>query len=119
MGGDERITLVCEAGACQLPTDQAVPLALVLNEIITNAFKYAYAEGASGEVRVSCHKAGDELVLSVSDDGVPLADNFDPTRSSGLGMRMITVLVKQLRASFEVVRHSKGKSFVLTVPSRG
>ena len=119
MGGDERITLVCEAHACQLPTDQAIPLALVLNEIITNAFKYAYAEGASGEVRVSCHKAGDELVLSVSDNGLPLPDDFDPTRSSGLGMKLITALVKQLRASFEVVRHSKGKSFVLTVPTRG
>lgn len=119
MGGDERITLVCEAHACQLPTDQAIPLALVLNEIITNAFKYAYAEGASGEVRVSCHKAGDELVLSVSDDGLPLPDNFDLTRSSGLGMRLITALIKQLRASFEVVRHAKGKSFVLNIPTRG
>ena len=119
MGGHERLTIVCEASPCRLPTDQAVPLALALNEIITNAFKYAYAPDASGEIRVACRNADDALVLSVSDDGLPLPDNFDPAKSSGLGMRMITALAKQLRATLEVVRHSKGKSFVLKIPTRG
>ncbi len=119
MGDGERLTLVCEATPCQLPTDQAIPLALVLNEIITNAFKYAYADGASGEVRVSCRQAEDALILTVSDDGLPLPDDFDPAKSYGLGMKMITALAKQLRATLEVVRHSKGKSFVLNIPARG
>jgi two-component sensor histidine kinase len=119
MGDRERLTLVCEAPPCRLPTDKAIPLALMLNEIITNAFKYAYVDDAAGEIRVSCREADDALIVSVSDDGHPLPENFDPANSTGLGMRMITALAKQLRATLEVVRHSKGKSFVLNIPTRG
>ncbi len=116
--GNDKISIICDASPCHLPTQEIIPVALIVNELITNAFKYSYREGTGGSIRVSCHPEGDEIVLKVSDDGTPLADNFDPAKSNGLGMKMIAALAKQLRTQFEVMRHATGKSFVLRVPIR-
>lgn len=111
--------LECSAVDCRLPTDKAIPLALIVNELVTNAYKYAYAESASGLIRVECRLQGNDLLVEVADDGVPLPPDFDPARSEGLGMQVISALVKQLRGKTEIVRRTGGKSFVLRVPIEG
>jgi chemotaxis family two-component system sensor kinase Cph1 len=108
--------LVCDAEPCHLPTDKVIPAALIANELITNAFKYSYPTGATGMIRVQCRQEIDSVVLSVSDDGVPLPAEFDPATSTGLGMKLMVGLAKQLRGTLEVLRQSPGKSFVLRVP---
>jgi two-component sensor histidine kinase len=109
-------SLVCDAAPCHLSTQQIIPVALITNELITNAFKYSYPTGARGMIRVTCRQEINSLVLSVSDDGVPLPEGFDPAASGGLGMKLMVGLAKQLRATLEVLRHSTGKSFVLRLP---
>jgi two-component sensor histidine kinase len=109
-------SLVCDAEPCHLPTDQIIPAALIANELITNAFKYSYPAGAAGLIRVDCRRQGNAVVLSVSDDGAPLPEDFDPATSSGLGMKLMVGLAKQLRATLEVLPRSRGKSFVLRMP---
>lgn len=115
IGDGHKATVICEASSCQLATEDVIPLALIVNELVTNALKYSYPEGG-GLIRVSCHPGAEGIELSVSDTGNKLADGFDPGKSSGLGMKMITALAKQLRATFNVTQESTGKSFTVRVP---
>lgn len=77
-------------------TDKAVSIGLLLNEIVTNALKYAYPDG-QGEVRISLSRGPDGVVeLRVADDGCGLPDGFDPSSTRSLGMRIATTLAKQI-----------------------
>jgi two-component sensor histidine kinase len=118
IGDHHEATVVCEATSCQLPTEDVIPLALIVNELVTNALKYSYPDG-DGVIRVSCATRDQALVLSVSDSGGKLPDDFDPAKSSGLGMKMITALAKQLRATFSLSQDSAGKSFIVHLPIGG
>jgi two-component sensor histidine kinase len=115
VGDDNKATVLCEASSCQLPTEDVIPLALIVNELVTNALKYSYPDNV-GVVRVTCHAQDQDLVLSVSDTGTKLSDDFDPAQSAGLGMKMITALTKQLRATFQLTQDAMGKSFVVRMP---
>ena len=115
-GDDNRIVVHCDASPCHLPTQEVIPVALIANELVTNAFKYGYPAGQGGVIRVTCQPKGDAIVLSVSDDGAPLPEMFDLEKSEGLGMKLIAALAKQLRATLKVVQHVVGKTFVLRIP---
>ena len=109
------------ANAVRAPIDRAVPLALIVSELVTNAVKYAFPDDQDGTIRVSVQRAEEEggmLAISVKDDGIGLPEDFDPTASSGVGMRVVTTLVKQLRARLEVQRASPdgGAAFKILSP---
>jgi two-component sensor histidine kinase len=89
-------TLACDFASVLVATDQAVPLGLLANELVTNAFKYAYPNGA-GEVRLSIHpgEAGC-LRVTACDRGAGLPPGFDAGRSGSLGMKLIATLGRQL-----------------------
>lgn len=77
--------------------DTAIPLGLIANELVANAFKHAFPEGA-GTIRVSLRARGDEAVLEVSDDGVGMSGaNTD----RGLGLRLIKGLLRQIGATMQ------------------
>jgi two-component sensor histidine kinase len=102
----------------KLSTGRAVSLALIVVELTTNALKYAFPDGP-GAVQVTLAKAGDELVVSVADDGAGLPVGFSPERSKGLGMRIIAALASQFDAKLMVRRPSKGSVFELRIPFQG
>jgi two-component sensor histidine kinase len=114
--------LTFEGEPAQLSADRAIPLALLVNELVANAFKHAYPEGGEGEVRVRLWAEGDDrLALEVSDRGAGLSpeararlteDGVDDTGES-LGMRVVTSLARQLRADLEVGANEPGARFVL------
>jgi two-component sensor histidine kinase len=78
---------------------RAVSIALVLNELITNAVKYAHPDGMAGRIGVMLERSGQEAILTVSDDGVGLPAGFDAGSCRSLGMLLIQALSKQLGAS--------------------
>jgi two-component sensor histidine kinase len=108
--------------AVRAPIDRAVPLALVVSELVTNAVKYAFPDGREGTICVSVRRIpegeGGSLAVSVQDDGVGLPEGFDPAASRGIGMRVVATLVKQLRARLEMRRASPGggAAFEVTLP---
>lgn len=102
----------------ELSTDRVIPLALIVNELLTNVFKYAYpnGDGENVRVRVQSHREGDRLIVEVCDEGVGLPADFDPGRGGGLGMRLVVALTNQLDAELQVVRQEKGATFRVVVP---
>ncbi|MBJ7262733.1 MAG: ATP-binding protein [Burkholderiaceae bacterium] len=88
--------------------DDAFPLALIVNEMVTNALKYAFAANATGQVDVSLKVAGRQVVLTVADDGYGLPAQFDSRNSRSLGMKIIHSLARQLNASVEFQSPGKG-----------
>ncbi|TXM87450.1 GAF domain-containing protein [Methylobacterium sp. WL30] len=105
----------CSAEPLRVSADRAIPMGLMVNELVTNAIKYAYPDRA-GEVRVGAACTGAALVLDVSDDGVGLPADFDIGRASGsLGMRVIANLARQLDARIATPR-GQGARFHIEIP---
>ena len=94
-------TLRLEAESIRLPTDRAVSLGVIVTELVSNACKYAYADGATGEVRVSLVRAeGDQFVLTVEDDGCGLPEDAAP-KGTGVGTRLIRTMAQSLQSAVE------------------
>jgi two-component sensor histidine kinase len=88
-----------KAEAVEIDPDRAVAIGIIVNELVMNAVKYAYPDGA-GPIHVNLVSQGDELVLSITDDGVGLNVKADP-RSTGMGQRIVTAMASKLEASVE------------------
>lgn len=113
--------LVCEAGPIKVSVSKAIAIALILNELVTNAFKHGYDVEQAGEVRVSLTRTPlRDIRLEVRDFGRGLPQGFDVTNAgNSLGMRVIGALARQLKGSVETSQPSSGACFILTVPARG
>jgi two-component sensor histidine kinase len=111
-----QIEVVVEPGIT-VTTDRAVPIALMVNELITNAAKYAYQDSQSGTIWVRVGRGSDDTIeLSVRDEGRGLPADFEFGSASGLGMRILRAFSRQLNAALEVRRHDPGTEFVVTAP---
>jgi len=106
------LILSCNFAPMTVSTDQAVPLGLLVNELVTNAIKYAYPEGA-GEVRVSLGKEAGHLHLVVCDNGVGLPASFNARGSASLGTKLINSLSRQLGGKPQWEDTQPGTRFVL------
>ena len=96
-GTESHVRLEIDVGSSWFPLNRAIPLCLIVNEMMSNAFKHAFPEGA-GTIRVSLRARGDEAVLEVSDDGVGMSGaNTD----RGLGLRLIKGLLRQIGATMQ------------------
>ncbi len=90
--------------------DTAIPCALIINELVSNVVKYAFpgdvlsdfSEHVKPQLDIHLHQEGDQLVLVVQDNGVGLPEAIDIANAHTLGLRLVTMLVRQLGASFEV-----------------
>jgi len=110
-------TIACTSDALVLSADHAVPLGLLINELVTNASKYAYPDGA-GLIEVSARKRDGHLEIEVSDYGVGLPEGFviDQPRKS-LGFRLITGFVRQLGGRLLVAKNEpSGARFTVEMP---
>lgn len=98
-GRDHAIRL--DAAPIRLATDKAVSLGVVVTELVTNAYKYAYPPEVAGEIRVAIVRRGDdEVTLVVEDDGVGWSGEGTPL-GSGLGSRILRAMGTNLRARVE------------------
>jgi two-component sensor histidine kinase len=109
------VTVAAPVGI-EIATNQAIPIALVVNELVTNAVKYAYPEGAGCRVWIKLEAGTGALTLSVRDEGIGLPTGFDIAKSTGLGMRIVRALTQQLRGSLDILSLKPGTEFRLRLP---
>jgi len=93
-----------------LDVDIAMPVGLIINELISNALKYAFEPKMEGVVRVSLQKENIDLVLNVSDSGKGLPPDFSNNQS--MGMNLVNILVAQLDGTMHIGQND-GTSFVI------
>jgi two-component sensor histidine kinase len=97
--GNKMSRLTVTAEPIEIDPDRAVAIGIIVNELVMNAVKYAYPDG-SGPIHVDLRAEGDELALSIADDGVGLNVKADP-RSTGMGQRIVTAMASKLDARVE------------------
>ena len=93
--------------------NQAYPLGLTINELISNSLKYAFPDEKEGEINVSIKKLDKEFELIVMDNGIGMPDGFDWKNSTTLGLRLVRTLVEnQLDGSIDT-ESKKGTRFTI------
>jgi two-component sensor histidine kinase len=126
----DRIRVYCQAGQLLLPITLAIPCGLILNEFLTNALKYAYADGQEGEIRVWVTETVGIVKLVVEDDGVGLPPDFGQNngieaKPGSLGLTLVYGLVDQLRGTLAIspsqdgVAGGKGVRFAVSFGREG
>jgi len=97
--GNRMSRLTLKAEPIEIDPDRAVAIGIIVNELVMNAVKYAYPDGA-GPIHVELKAQGDDLLLSIADDGVGLNVKTDP-RSTGMGQRIVSAMASKLEACVE------------------
>lgn len=111
---NDRIRLKTSIHHCVVPIEMALPLGLIVNELMTNAYKYAFPGDRSGLVKIRLAPAGSQqFCLTVSDDGIGLPDGFTLNDAATMGSQIISLLVEQIEARLEI-KSDEETSFNIT-----
>ena len=95
-GSGGRASLYVDVKDIFLGPDHAIPCGLIVNELVTNALKYAFPEGRSGTITVTMRQSDDRYELTVSDNGVGMPANFNLEETESLGLQLVNMLAHQL-----------------------
>jgi PAS domain S-box-containing protein len=96
---EERVEVSFDVDDVEMGVELAIPLGLIANELVTNAFKHAFVGRPGGRIAISLEQTGQRLALSVDDDGCGLPPDFDVTTAPSLGLRLVRTLVGQIGGS--------------------
>lgn len=99
-----------------LGIEMAVPLALIVSELLTNSLKYAFADGRKGTLGVELSSTDTEITVRVYDDGVGYSPSNSSPAGSGLGSKIIEALSRQIRADMKTETGAKGTGVTLKFP---
>lgn len=99
---EKEIEIIIDVDPITVNINNAIPIGLILNELINNAFKHSYKDYESGTLKIKLHKNTEGIVLLVESDGNKMDSNFDITKSDSLGMTLIEVLVKRINGRLEI-----------------
>jgi two-component sensor histidine kinase len=92
-------------GKVDLNINTAIPLGLIVNELVTNIWKYAFPHGKKGEIDINLSGAAeDKYVLLVKDNGGGFPKGLVFRKTESLGMQIVIVLVEQLDGTIELER---------------
>jgi len=121
-GAANHVDVQIDVENISLPVDQAVPCGLIINELLTNAFKHAFPARSwpserAGQIAVRVRQ-GDRIAITVTDDGAGLPDHFGERETKSLGMSLIRTLVKQLDGQLSFESHPGTRCHV-TFVARG
>jgi two-component sensor histidine kinase len=109
--GNKMSRLTLQATTIEIDPDRAVAIGIIVNELVMNAVKYAYPDGP-GPIHVELRTQGEDIVLSIADNGVGLNGKSDP-RSTGMGQRIVSAMATKLEASVERDANHAGTRIVV------
>jgi two-component sensor histidine kinase len=116
----DRLALLVEVADVEVNSDQAVPLALIVTEAVSNAVKYAFPRGRRGSVRVRLLATDETLTLHIEDDGVGIPAGRSDTEAGvrdGIGLQLVRGFVRQLGATL-LVEEAHGTRYTVSIPLR-
>ncbi len=106
-----RIQVVADIAEIGLNIETSIPLGLIINELVINAFKYAFPDGREGNVQISLQPLADgRLELNVRDDGIGLPPGLDISHNESFGLQLVTMMSEQLGGTIEII-HGGGAHF--------
>jgi PAS domain S-box-containing protein len=111
------VTLTMDIRDISVTIDTAIPLGLMINELISNSLKYAFPNGRKGEISLVIHRQDHTIIILFKDNGVGIPENFDWRNSKSLGLRLVVSLVEQLSGTIELDR-TAGTTFTVVVKEK-
>ena len=109
-GAEGRVAIEVDASDIHFDLNTAIPLALIVNEVLSNALKYAFPNGADGRIFIALKEAGGTIELAIIDDGVGLKPGLDWRKADGLGLQIVRSLAGKLRGTPNLSSMSGGGS---------
>jgi PAS domain S-box-containing protein len=113
--GAHGVNLDVNATRVLLAVDRAIPCGIIVNELVTNALKYAFPNGREGRINIDLHPAGDDRVrLVVRDNGVGIPAHVNVETSDSLGLTLVRMLAEQVQGEMVMQPGGPGVEFIMT-----
>jgi len=110
--GGHNINITIDAEGVELDIDRAIPFGLILNELVSNTFKYAFPEDdENGKIYIHLRKNGDQGFFEYTDNGVGLSEDSEERVNSSMGVRLMKRLVNQLQSTLNIDKTTDGVRF--------
>ncbi len=110
--GGHSINITIDAEGVELDIDRAIPFGLILNELVSNSFKYAFPEDKEdGRIYIHLRKNGDQGFFEYTDNGIGLPEDSEERANSSMGIRLMNRLVNQLQSTLNIDKSTEGVRF--------
>jgi PAS domain S-box-containing protein len=106
------VKIVSDLDAVLIDNKKAVPVGLLINELVNNCYKYAFLDKESGEINISLKKKNQTIILKVEDNGAGLPANFEEKSKASLGMTLVRAFTRQLNGDLDFTS-DKGAKFTI------
>ncbi len=119
-GGNEQISLQVDVESIPVSIDTITPLGLVMNELMTNALKYAFPDNKKGDIIIKALMDDDGIIeLTFSDNGIGIPESIDFAKAESLGLKMVRTLVElQIKGKMEIETQN-GTKFIIRFRDKG
>ena len=97
----QAISLQYDIQDISLDVDTMIPLGLIINELVSNALKYAFPDGSKGTLSISLKEKEKNYELVIKDSGMGIPEDFDPKKAKSLGLLIVNSLVSQINGTLE------------------
>jgi two-component sensor histidine kinase len=111
------VTFTTDIHDISLAIDTAIPIGLMINELISNSLKYAFPDGRKGEISIAIYRQDTTLTVMYKDNGIGIPDDFDWRNARSLGLRLVISLVEQLEGTIELDQ-TTGTAFNIVVKEK-
>ncbi|MCO6499642.1 MAG: PAS domain S-box protein [Vicingus serpentipes] len=111
---DDLVELKVNAKEVFLNLDLSIPCGLIVNELVSNALKYAFTEGVKGVINIELFIKEENVNLIIKDNGVGLPTEIDFQNTETLGLQLVMSLIEQINGTIKLLKEKKGTGYIIT-----